>query len=208
MKIWTLPLLAVLAVLAACSRTPANESAGGNRAEVNNAVAAPAPVAAAERPAPSGELACAPDRLSPEEREALGQLAAEQGSREDSRAQPLLRAVDACAAQFSWSPQKRNLALMHALARAGEAALRAEFGSRGIDLTELDRAIVGDRELMEAASSGQLGGTVGQAFALRHAALIGRLLGGMEDQALAIRIGNYIAFHALAETIPARFEQP
>jgi hypothetical protein len=207
MKIWMLPLLAALA---ACSRTPANDTANaaarGNQASAGNAAGAQAPPAA-QPPAAGGPLLCAPDRLSPEERSALGQLAVEQGSRDDPRAQPLIRAIDACAAQFSWSTEKRNFALMHALAKAGEAALRAEFNGRGIDVTELDRAIVEDRELMDAANSGQLSGTTGQAFAMRHAALIGRLLEGQEDRALAVRIGNYIAFHALAETIPARFEQ-
>jgi hypothetical protein len=207
MKIWILPLLAALA---ACSRAPANEAAngtaGGNRTDAGNAVAAQAPTAA-EPAAAGGAIACGMDRLSPQERDALGQLAAEQGSREDPRAQPLIRAVDACAAQFSWSAQRRNLALMYGLAKAGEAALRADFSGRGIDVAELDRAIVEDRELMDSANSGQLSGAVGQAFASRHAALVERLLGGQEDQALAVRIGNYIAFHALAETLPARFEQ-
>jgi hypothetical protein len=208
MKIWMLPLLAALA---ACSRAPANETAnaaaGGNRTDAGNTALAQAPPAA-EPAAGDGTVACGADRLSPQEGDALGQLAAEQGSREDPRAQPLIRAVDACAGQFSWSPQKRNFALMYGLAKAGEAALRADFSGRGIDVAELDRAIVADRELMDAANSGQLSGAVGQAFALRHGALIGRLLGGQGDQALAVRIGNYIAFHALAETLPARFEQP
>lgn len=207
MKIWMLPLLAMLA---ACSRTPANETAnaaaGGNQSNVADAAPAQAPPAAGPAAA-GGSLLCATDRLSPQERGAVSQLAVEQGSREDLRAQPLIRAVDACAAQFSWSSQKRNFALMYGLAKAGEAGLRAEFDRRGIDYAELDRAIVEDRELMDAANSGQLSGAVGQAFASRHGPLIERLLGGQEDQALAVRIGNYIAFHALAETIPARFEQ-
>lgn len=204
--------LSLVAALAACNRGPADNAAGaaGNAANGSAGLATPP-----ERPAgqagqqtamPPG-LDCVKNRLSVEERRAAAQVAMEQGSRDDPRAQPLMRAVDACTAELSWSPQKRRLAGMFSLSAAGVAGVRELLGSRGINVEELDQAIVTDTELMAAAEAGQLGtGTAGQEFALRHVELIQRMTAGREaDQELGQRIGNYIAFRALAEATARQF---
>ena len=47
---------------------------------------------------------------------------------------------------------------------------------------------------MAAAEAGTLGsGTAGQAFAMRHAAIIERVVGDQMDQEVGTRVGNYIA---------------
>ena len=85
--------LALLAALAACNRAPANNVATGNAsaAAVNTAAPAPAPAPAAapgQTAMPAG-LDCVRNRLSPDQRRAVAELAMEQGSRDDPRAQPL-----------------------------------------------------------------------------------------------------------------------
>jgi hypothetical protein len=209
MKIWTLPLLAAVA---ACSQAPGNKAAAPANGSAGLAPAANGPAAGpatgpGQAAMPAG-LDCVRNRLSPGERRGVAQLASEQGSRDDPRAQPLLRAVDTCAAELSWSPQKRNLAGMSAMSSAGLAALQEELTGQGIGLAELDQAIQSDQPLMAAANAGQLGGTAGQEFAERHAAIIERMMAGRaEDQRLAVRIGNYIAFRAIALSTASRFAQ-
>lgn len=209
-KIWALPLLAAVA---ACSQAPANNAAAGNNvaAPANGAVPATPPAnttAATGEPGMPANLDCIRNALSPDERRAVAALASERGSREDPRAQPLLQAVDNCATEHSWSPQKKNFAGMYAMSAAGLAALQEELTGQGLELGELDQAIESDQALMAAAGSGQLGGTAGQEFATRHAALIERMIEGRgEDQQLGFRIGNYIAFRALAVAMANRFGQ-
>jgi hypothetical protein len=207
MKIWTLLLLAGVA---ACSRAPGNNAAAGNDAAApanESAAAAPAANAGPAQPAMPAGLDCIRNGLSPEERRAVAELAAEQGSREDPRAQPLMRAVDACAAQLSWSQQKRAFAGMYAMSAAGLAGLQEALTGQGIDLGELNQAIESDQPLMAAANAGQLG-TAGQEFAQRHAAVLERLMGDRsQDQQLGVQIGQYIGFRALALATANRFGQ-
>lgn len=207
MKIWTLPLLVAVA---ACSRAPGNNGAAGNNAAApanESAGVAPAVNAGPAQAAMPAGLDCIRNGLSPEERHAVAELAAEQGSREDPRAQPLLRALEACATQLSWSPQKRTFAGMYAMSAAGLAGLQEELAGQGIYLGELNQAIESDQALMAAANAGQLG-TAGQEFAQRHVAVIERLMGARsQDQELATQIGQYIGFRALALATANRFAQ-
>jgi hypothetical protein len=206
--LWTLPLLVALA---ACSRAPENNAAASNNAAPANGTAAATPpanstAAPAQQAMPPG-LDCVRNRLSPEQRRAVGQLAAERGSRDDPRAQPLVQAVDACAAELSWSQQKRRFAGMFSMSAAGLAALQEELTGQGLALAELDQAIESDEPLMTAANAGDLG-TAGQEFAQRHAALLERLLGDrLEDRQLAVRVGNYIGFRAMTVALANRFAQ-
>lgn len=209
MKLLTLSLVAVLA---ACNKTPANNVAAANQAAPaadGNSAGLPTPpersAAAGESAMPPG-LDCVRDRLSPDERRAAAQLAMEQGSRDDPRAQTVLQAVEACGDQLSWSQQKRRLAGMFSLSAAGAAGIRQEMNGQGVPIEELDRTIISDSQLMAAAEAGQMGGSVGQDFAMRHIDEIQRIAGGrpLEGQ-LGMRIGNYIAFRALAETLAGQF---
>jgi hypothetical protein len=130
----------------------------------------------------------------------------EQAAREDPRAQALLQAVDACGEELSWSPDKRRFAGIFSMSAAGATGVRQELGGRGVRIQELDQVILGDAELMAAAGRGQLDGSVGQAFAARHRAEIERIAAGQPlEGELGTRIGNYIAFIALAQITSARF---
>jgi hypothetical protein len=206
--LWILPLLAVAA---ACNNAPANNVAAANQASglpvpPDRAGTPPAtPQPGQETAMPAG-LDCVRDRLSPEQRQGVAQAAMEQASREDPRAQALLQAVDACGEQLSWSPEKRQLATIFSMSAAGATGIRQELGGRGVQIQELDPVILGDAELMAAAGRGQLDGSVGQAFAARHRAEIERIAAGQPLVGeLGTRIGNYIAFIALAQTVSARF---
>jgi hypothetical protein len=208
MKILTLSLVAVLA---ACTQAPANNLAGNQAAAppvAGNSTGLPLPPdrsATAQTAMPAG-LDCVRNRLTPEQRHGAAEVAMEQGSRDDPRARPLVEAVDACGEELSWSPQKRRLAGMFSLSAAGAAGLRELLGGRGVRLEELDRTILGDNELMSAAANGRLDSTAGQAFAARHLDELQRIAGGQElEGELGMRIGNYIAFRALAETLAAQF---
>jgi hypothetical protein len=204
-NVWTLPLLVALA---ACSKSPANNVAAGNNvaAPANETAAAPpATNTAAGAPAAAG-LDCIRNALSPEERRAIADVAAEQGSRDDPRAQPLVRAVDSCAAQYSWSPAKRRLAGMFTLSNAGLSALEEELTGQGIDLAELNQTIESDESLMAAASAGEMG-SAGQEFAQRHSEMLERMLEGRDQQQVGTRIGNYIGFRAAAIALAGKFAQ-
>jgi hypothetical protein len=205
---WILPLLAVAA---AC-----NTSDGNNAAATGN-VPAPVPatnVASEAGPAPGQEqqsampagLDCVRNRLSPEQRQSIAQAAMEQVNQEDPRAQTLLQAVDACGEQLSWSPQKRQLAAMFSMSAAGATGIRQALGSQGIRVEALDEVILSDRALMMAAGNNQLDSQTGRSFAARHRAELERVAGGRPlEGELGVRIGNYIAFIAVAQTVSARF---
>jgi hypothetical protein len=203
MKISTLLLLALLA---ACSRNSGNKAAAGNNAAApadNSAAAAPAPAQGAQQAGLPPGLDCVRNRLTPEQRREFAQMAIEQGSRDDPRAQPVLQAVEACGSELSWSPEKRNLASLFTMSAAGAAGIREQLGAQAASFDELDQAILSDRQFMAAAESGQLDSTVGQQFALRNAELIERMAGG--DPEMETLVGNYIAFRALAETTAGKF---
>jgi hypothetical protein len=186
-RLWTLLLLA--AAGAAPAAGTAQDSASGR----------PTPI-------PAG-LSCASDRISPDERRAFTQAVTALASHQDARFAPVLRAIEACAGELSWSPAKRRLAGIFTASVAGMVGLREELGGQGISFAEIDRAILSDRELMAAAAEDRLEDpAVGQAFALRHIEIIQRMLGTHgEDQGLGGRIGNYIAFRAIVETAAWRF---
>lgn len=204
--------LGLVASLAACNQAPANNLAG------NQAVTPPAATNSSGLPLPPERseaqqttampagLDCARNRLSPEQRRAVAQAAIEQVSRSDPRVQLLVQAVDACGAELSWSPQKRRLAGMFSVSAAGAAGVREMLSARGIQIAELDQLILSDRELMAAAESGQLDSAAGSAFVERHPDELQRIAGGESlEGELGTRIGNYIAFRALAETLAAQF---
>ncbi len=198
--------LALLAALPACNQAPANNVATGDggAAAANTAAAAAAP---GQTAMPAG-LDCVRNRMSPDQRRDLAAVAMEQGSRDDPRAQPLLEAMDACAGELSWSSEKKDLAGMFSLSAAGAAGLREFLRGRGIDLDELDRAILSDQQLMAAAGNPQQLPSAAQQFVLRNAALLTRIAGAQElDGELGTRIGNYIAFRALAEGLARSFGQ-
>ncbi len=208
--IWTLPLLAVVA---ACSGNAANNVVAANVAAPANVAGPAAPPAnstastAGEQAMPPG-LDCVRNRLTPEERRGVAAAASEQASRDDPRAQALLQAVDACATELSWSPEKKRIAGMFSMSAAGVSALQEELTGQGLQLAELDQAIESDTVFMAAANAGELGGAAGQEFAQRHAALIERILGDRtSDQRLGTRLGNYIAFRAIAIATANRFSQ-
>lgn len=145
MKIWTLPLLALVA---ACSQNSGNRAKAGNNAAApanDSVAAAPAPAQGAQQAGMPPGLDCVRNRLSPEERREFAQVAIERGSRDDPRAQPVLQAVEACGSELSWSPQKSRLAGMFTMSAAGAAGVREQFGARGVSVDELDQAILSDR---------------------------------------------------------------
>jgi hypothetical protein len=206
--IWILPLLAVAA---ACNKSDGNNAAAtGNvpaPALATNVAADAGPPPAQEQQAamPAG-LDCVRNRLSPEQRQGVAQAAMEQVSQEDPRAQALLEAVDACAQQLSWSEEKKRFAAMFSMSAAGATGIRQALGSQGIQVQALDEVILSDRALMMAAGNNQLDSDAGRSFAARHRAELERVAGGRPlDGELGSRIGNYIAFIALAQTISARF---
>lgn len=206
---WILPLLAVAA---ACNKSDGNNAAatgnGPAPAPATNVAtdAGPAPGQGNEQSAMPAGLDCARNRLSPEQRQGVVQAAMEQASQEDPRAQALLQAVDACGEQLSWSQQKRQLAAMFSMSAAGATGIRQALGSQGIQVQALDEVILSDRALMMAAEHNQLDSAAGRSFGARHHAELERVADGRPlDGELATRIGNYIAFIALAQTISARF---
>ena len=206
--IWILPLLAVAA---ACNRSDGNNAtATGNvpapAAATNVATeAGPQPGQEQQSAMPAG-LDCVRNRLTPEQRQGVAQAAMEQVTQEDPRAQALLQAVDACAEELSWSPEKRRLAGMFSMSAAGATGIRQALGAQGIQVQALDEVILSDRALMMAAENNQLDSDAGRSFAARHHAALERVAGGRPlDGELSMRIGNYIAFIALAQTLAARF---
>jgi hypothetical protein len=203
--------IALLAGLAACNRAPTNNVVANQTAGMPIPPERPAtpvvPVQAGQQNAMPPGLDCVRNRLTPDQRRDAAAVAMEQGTRDDPRAQALLRAVDACGEELSWSPRKRNLASTFSISAAGAAGIRQALDSRGIPIEELDPTILADRELMAAAESGRLDGTVGEAFAARHLDELQRIAGGADALAgeVGVRIGNYLAFRALAEILARRF---
>ncbi len=203
--------LSVVAVLAACNKAPANNVA----AAANTA----GPQAQSEQPANAVESAeangqsampagldCVRNRLSPEQRQGVVQAAMEQASQEDPRAQALIAAVDACADELSWSPDKKRLAGMFSMSAAGATGIRQALSSQGIQVQALDEVILSDRALMMAAENNQMNSETGRSFAARHRAELERVAGGRPlDGELGMRIGNYIAFIAMAQTLSAQY---
>jgi hypothetical protein len=204
--------IGLVAALAACNRAPTNNLAGNQAAAppaAGNSSGLPLPAERSEAQQqtalPAG-LDCVRNRMSPEQRRAVAQAAMEQAPREDPRVQPLVQAVDTCGSELSWSPQKRRLAGMFSVSAAGAAGVREELSGQGVRVAELDQLILSDEQLMAAAASGQLDSTAGSEFAQRHLEELQRIAGGdsLEGE-LGTRLGAYVGFRALAESLAARF---
>ena len=204
----TILALAAVAALAACNRDAGNNMSGNQSAGLTVPSERPAtsPTAQGRQDAMPPGLDCVRNRLSPEERRGLAAVAMEQGGREDPRLQVLFQAVAACGDELSWSPAKRQQAGLFSAAAAGAAGIREMLGGRGIRVEALDQVITGDQELMAAAAANELGnGTAGQSFAMRHSALIEQIAGDSMDAEVGTRIGNYIAFRAMAQAAAVNF---
>ena len=209
MKMKTILTLSLLALAAGCNKSPANNlAAAQNTAGLPMPPERPANATAAENgqsAMPAG-LDCVRNRLSPEQRQGVAQAAMEQASQEDSRAQALFQAVEACGEELSWSREKQQLAVAFSMSAAGATGLRQALGSQGIQVQALDEVILSDRALMMAAEHDQLDSETGRSFAARHRAELERVAAGRPlDGELATRIGNYIAFIAMAQTSAAQF---
>ena len=203
--------LSFVAVLAACNKAPANNvaaaanTAGPQAQSEQPANAAESAEANGQSAMPAG-LDCVRNRLSPEQRQGVVQAAMEQASQEDPRAQALIAAVDACADELSWSPDKKRLAGMFSMSAAGATGIRQALSSQGIQVQALDEVILSDRALMMAAENNQMNSETGRSFAARHRAELERVAGGRPlDGELGMRIGNYIAFIAMAQTLSAQY---
>jgi hypothetical protein len=186
----------LLVAMAACSPALANDAAS---APSFGEVAGPP-----DQSGPPAGLDCPWNALSPEERRGAQALAGELGSREDPRAQALIRAVDSCAAQYSWSAAKYRIAGIFTLASAGLSALEEELTGQGIDLAELNQVIEADQPILAAARSEQMD-TAGPSFAQRHSAMLARMVAGRDSVRVGTRIGNYIAFRAFVIALPGQF---
>ena len=207
-------ILALVAMLAACNRAPANNLAGNQAgvappAQGNTGLPVPPERSTAAQTGQTGMppgLDCVRNRLTPEQRRGIAQAAIEQAPRDDPRAQALIQAVDACSDELSWSPEKRRLASMFSVSAAGAAGVREELDGQGVRIEDLDRVILGDSELMAAAERGQMDSAVGSEFAQRHLNEIQQIAGDRSlEGELGMNIGKYIGFRALAETLAARF---
>lgn len=155
------------------------------------------------------ELGCVTDRVSRAQMRAFSEAVLAQAPRGDPRLAPILGAAEACGDELSWSPARRRLAPMLTAAIAGTIGIREELGGQGMTFDELDRVILADRAFMADAAAGRLGDpAIGQAFALRHYDVIERAARGrLTDRAVALRIGNYIAYRALSETLSRQFSE-
>ena len=205
----TILALSLVAALAACNRDAGNNMAANQSAGLAVPSERPAtpPAAQGQDAMPPG-LDCVRNRLSPEERRGVAAVAMEQGEREDPRLQALFQAVAACGDELSWSPAKRQQAGLFSAAAAGAAGIREMLGSRGIRVEALDQAIITDRELMAAAEANELGnGTAGQSFAIRHSALLEQVAGNAMDTEVGTRLGNYVAFRAMAQAAATNFSR-
>jgi hypothetical protein len=201
--------LGLVAVLAACTKGPANNLAANAAAPppaAGNGLPVPPDRSASGEPAMPAGLDCVRNRLTPEQRQGVAQAAMEQAPQEDSRAQTLIQAVDACGDELSWSQEKRQLAAAFSMSAAGATGIRQALGSEGIQVQSLDETILSDRALMMAAEHDQLDSDTGRSFAARHRAELERVADGRPlDGELGSRIGNYIAFIAMAQTAATQF---
>ena len=172
----------------------------------NNAATARAATQSAEPAAMPAGIDCVRNRFSPDEWRAFSQLVVELGSNDDPRVQPLVRGVEACGTQLSWSPRKRQLAGMLVVGVAGTAALRAELAGQGIRIEQLDPTILSDRELVAAAENGAVDSAAGQAFAMRHMAEIERIAAGRSlTEGFGMKLGNYVGFRLLIDVAARLF---
>lgn len=210
----TVLALSLVAVLAACGGGAANNSAGAPANTVGNSSmglptppARPPELAGQQAGLPPG-LDCIRNALSPEERRQAAVAIIELGPRAqgDPRVQTLRQAGDTCGEEQGWSEEKTELAIRFSLSAAGGAAIREMLGAQGIQIQNLDRTILSDPELMAAAEGGRLTPQVGEAFAMRHREELERLVEGRSlEGELGARVGNYMAFIAMAQIMSARF---
>lgn len=205
----TLLTFSLLAALAACNKSPAN-----NIAAAGNAAGLPVPPDRAgtlsapsdgQQAMPAG-LDCVRNRLSPDQRRDVAAAAMEQAPRDDPRAQLLLQTAAACGDELGWSQEKRQFATIFSISAAGATGIRQELSGEGVQIQELDQVILSDRELMTAADNNQLNSEAGQAFAVRHRAELERIAGGRSlEGELGTKIGTYIGFIAAAQSASSHY---
>jgi len=165
-------------------------------------------IAAAARAhaADGAQIDCPLTAMSEAQRFALGEHASHLGSRQDPVAAPLESALARCADELHWDADRRDTARLHGLASLMQAAIRRQFARDGIDLAELDRALLADTELTASYRSSASSDAALQGFARRSEAMIVRLLGPHgADNTYVERAGYFIAATAMMERSRIRF---
>ncbi|HEX8644583.1 MAG TPA: hypothetical protein VF702_11800 [Allosphingosinicella sp.] len=110
---------------------------------------APAAPAAASDVA---ELACPAEQLTDADRSALDVAAVDSNYERPEVVTIIERVLDVCTARYTWSDEERDDALLFVRATAGQSLFRRQLaGQRHLDVAALERAVIADTALIQAA---------------------------------------------------------
>jgi len=112
------------------------------------ALAAAAPAAASD----VAELACPAEQFTDDDRRILDISAVDSNYERPETVTVIERVLDICAARFTWSDEERDDALLYVRATAGQSLFRRQLaGQRHLDVAALERAVLADTALIQAA---------------------------------------------------------
>jgi hypothetical protein len=98
------------------------------------------------------ELACPAEQFSAADRTVLDAAAVDSSYDRADVSAIIERALDACTVRYTWSDGERDDALLYVRATAGQSLFRRQLaGQRHLDVPALERAVLADTALIQAA---------------------------------------------------------
>jgi len=149
------------------------------------------------------QLSCPRDQLSEAQLAALNTAAEAMVEFSDPRIAVLTAAIGDCARRHSWSATETEMARRYHLSHAYRMGVRPALIAGGLDLAELERAILADEEFLTRLRTAT-SGSVLESLVERHADLIMRTLGN-RGGTLGERLGGYLGAIAMEEASRRNF---
>jgi hypothetical protein len=152
------------------------------------------------------QLNCALSSLTPELRAGLQSVMANSPSPTAPAMVELRNIINQCASAFVWSTSETEAVTRYTIASVGQTDMRRQLAGDGIDVGEIEQAMLTDNQLVAAMRSPQFTYVPVNEFATRRLELIERALGTHAgDPEYGRRIGTFMIFRAVMEAERFRF---
>ena len=156
--------------------------------------------------ADAAQLGCPLDRLTGEQRSALNRSIVEQGPQDDPPRVALRRSAAACAARYNWSSEARRNATNYNFITATIDDTSRFLVARGVDIAQIERLLIADRGVMDAAPASPAQSQALDDWARRNLPFLVGLPGtGQTGEENFVVLGSYMAARAMVDSARAGF---
>lgn len=156
--------------------------------------------------APAEQINCPIEGLTDAEFNALVEHTVALGSQDAPIHQRFVESVSNCALELGWSNDEIEMAAQFTLGLFGTVGARQQLTDQGIDVEQIEFAILSDEIFLRAVRSGAVSDADIDAMVERQSPMLESLLSGREkEQGLVEMVGQYMMMRTLQEIARERF---